>query len=264
MSFSLSDSIRKAICELLHCEDFVPVPQVPPIVVTPPQPPAPAPLPTPVPAPQSSRSLYFVKHDGLPRHSSDPETVPTFYDRLIPMTPEMVNYWQGLLKLMNPGMSQNDFNHFWKSLTTSARAFDNGNGSETDHFKIQELICGGAVVEAVSDTPVKLRGKLWLAIHTLDPLHVPSLPVSRADIDMTKSFLPTIATDAVAPNGQKMPSWMYMADGKGTYKVDPFPQFNGNSIVPFFSKGGMNYLPLDRLVKIPDAQPFPSAFFPFR
>ena len=140
---------------------------------------------SPAPTGSAPSQLYFMTHDGQPRNKvGDPETIKPLNDGFIALTPVLVKYWQALLWLGNPGMSQVDFDRNWRSLTSPARAFNN---KDSNH--IENLGCGGMTVRAVTGQPVKKVLQLWMEVHAIDinrPL--PAIPASWTDIDWTVHF----------------------------------------------------------------------------
>ena len=190
------------------------------------------------------RKIYFILHDyqmdPLPerymRLDHDPETVPTYFAYPNPVTDKMDGYIRGILNLFAPGLSKDQFDKFWYSLWRGDRAFSNINGAETDHFAIQEILCGGATVEAVTGEPVRLGGRDWIEIHAINIHSIPPIPDRAEDVDMTRHFRPTTFTHK------------QLADG--SYRIGAFPQFDGKTVVPMFSRSDTLFIPAERLKRV--------------
>jgi hypothetical protein len=188
-----------------------------------------------VPSTVEAGTLMQVKHDqeqGI-KPRNDPETFKSLTDKMFQITPAIAVYWQGLLRLKNPNMTDPQFNQNWRGLTASNRAFTNKHGWDSGDFRIENIICGGATVRTTTGIPFRTAGYWYYEVYALDPLAIPVLPSSAVMIDMTLNFLPTIST------GIKV--------RKFVYRVNAFPQFNGNSIVPYFGVGGKNAIRADHL-----------------
>lgn len=188
---------------------------------------------------------FMLLHDEVPRNKfGDPETIGTYTREFNRVTPELESYWRGLLKILSPDMSKKDFERNWKSLTASDRAFTNDHGWNSGQFALQSLICGGATVKAVTGQIIIKSGKLWMEVYAIDPKKLPPLPSSTPD--MTLHFYGVIST---------------AIKYKSTYRKNPFPQFKGNSIIPFVSRGGRALLPYSKLRLLPDFN-IPRPFVP--
>jgi hypothetical protein len=147
-----------------------------------------------------------------------PETCPLRSGAVNPMTPAWTAYWKGILHLCNPAMDPVHFEHAWRSLTASYRAFTNFKGSETGDFSTHAITCGGATHEMVTGEP---EGQ-YIRIYTLNwAKGPPPLPSSPQQIDMTRHFFATTGSN------------VKLADG--SYSVYGFPQFE-NCIVPLISR----------------------------
>lgn len=158
-----------------------------------------------------------------------PETCPLKSSAVSPMTPEWTAYWKGLLHLCNPDMDPVHFEHAWRSLTVSDRAFSNFKGSETGEFSLHAITCGGATHEMVTGEP---EGK-YLRIYTLNwAKGPPELPTSAQQIDMTRHFFATTGSN------------VKLADG--SYAVYGFPQFE-NCIVPLISNANTDAILASRV-----------------
>jgi len=210
--------------------------------------------------PKSGSNLFFVKHDyqmspfpdRFNKLDRDPETVGTYYDRGIRVTPQMDAYMRHILKLFCPNLSDADFEKNYHSLMadgTRSGAFCNFAGIDSPDWSWEELICGGATVEAVTGKVVRMGGGDWIECHALNASHVPPLPATIADVDMTRHFKPTTFTHE------------RLADG--TYRVWSFPQFYDKGVVPLWSKSDTLFIPADRLMRVSVIQnPFNPAFIP--
>ncbi len=147
-----------------------------------------------------------------------PETCPLQSGAVNPMTPEWITYWRGILHVCNPTMDPVHFEHAWRSLTTSARAFTNFKGSETGDFSTHAITCGGATHEMVTG---EQEGQ-YIRIYTLNwAKGPPEIPTAPQQIDMTRHFFATTGSN------------VKLADG--SYAVYGFPQFE-NCIVPLISQ----------------------------
>lgn len=181
-------------------------------------------------------TLMQVKHDqeqGI-RLRNNPETFKSLTDKMFQVTPAIAIYWKGILKLKNPNLTDAQFNQSWRGLTAGNRAFTNKHGWDSGDFRIENLICGGATVKVTTGIPFRTAGWWQYEVYALDPVNPPLyIPASVSLIDMTLNFLPTISTNIKVR--------------KFVYRVNAFPQFNGNSIVPYFGVGGRNSLRADHL-----------------
>ncbi len=204
-------------------------------------------------------SLVREKHDQeLGRAGrNNPETFKSLTDKMFPLTPAMINYWQAILKLKSPNITPGLFLKNWRALAASDRAFTNKHGWDSGDFRIENLICGGATRRLVDGIPFKAAGYWYYKVYALDPAHVPALPLSESAIDMTLCFLPTISTtNKVLVQVGKVKKW------KGQYFVDPFPQFKyARAIVPYFGVNGVNAIRSDFLIPL-KGNKIPSPFIP--
>lgn len=194
-------------------------------------------MPTPAPT-EDPRQLCFVLWDHQlarygyrPRNMKVPlpETVPLASGGVNRLNQDWIDYWQGILKLANPGMSKDEFKSSWNSLVADNRAFTNGTSPESDNFALHSLTCGGATHELVTG----LRKGHFIQIYTLniheDP---PPIPDTPHDIDMTRHFFATTGSHDKLPNG--------------TYAVYGFPQFE-NCIVPLVSPADRDWIAISRI-----------------
>lgn len=194
-------------------------------------------MPTPAPT-DDPRQLCFVLWDHLlamysyhPRNMNVPlpETVPLASGGVNRLNQDWINYWQGLLKLLNPGMDKGHFKSSWNSLVADNRAFTNGTSPESDNFALHSITCGGATHEMVTG----LRRGNFMEIYTLniheDP---PPIPEDPHDIDMTRHFFATSGSHDKLPDG--------------SYAVYGFPQFE-NCIVPLVSPGNSDWIAISRI-----------------
>ncbi|MGE5072937.1 MAG: twin-arginine translocation signal domain-containing protein [Anaerolineae bacterium] len=163
-----------------------------------------------------------------------PMTCPLYSGAANPVTPAWQAYWKGILRLCNPEVDDVKFEHAWKSLTASDRAFTNGTGSETSDFKIHSLTCGGATHEMVTGEP---DGQ-YMEIYTLNwDDGPPPIPARPEELDMTRHFFATTGSNVKLPDG--------------SYAVYGFPQFE-NCIVPLISQGRSDRILLSR-IKVVDS-----------
>ncbi len=197
---------------------------------------------TPTPDP---RKLCFVlwdhqlaMYDYKPRRPGIPlpETCPLYSGARNPLTPAWQDYWRGLLRVCNPGMSDEGFEQSWSSLIHPNRAFTNFSNPEEGDFFMGNLTCGGATHEMVSG---EAEGR-YMRIYTLntekDP---PPIPEKIEDIDITRHFFATTGSDVVLPDG--------------SYAVYGFPQFE-NCIVPLVSREDTDLIALDRIRVVTNIQ----------
>ena len=190
---------------------------------------------TPTPDP---RKLCFVlwdhqlaMYDYKPRRPGIPlpETCPLYSGARNPLTTDWQEYWRGILRVCNPGMSDRQFEQSWTSLIHPNRAFTNFSNPEAGDFFMGNLTCGGATHEMVNG---EAEGR-YMRIYTLntekDP---PPIPEKIEDIDITRHFFATTGSDVILPDG--------------SYAVYGFPQFE-NCIVPLVSREDTDLIPLERI-----------------
>ena len=206
------------------------------------------PLPFRTPGPTEAyagRKLCFVLWDHQlarygfrSRNLQDPVpmTCPLYSGAANPVTPAWREYWKGLLRLCNPGVDDVKFEHAWKSLTASDRAFTNGTGSETGDFKIHSLTCGGATHEMVTGEPDGQYMEIYTLKWSEGPPPVPARP---EELDMTRHFFATTGSNVKLPDG--------------SYAVYGFPQFE-NCIVPLISQGRSDRILLSRIKAVDSLQ----------
>ncbi len=207
--------------------------------------------PGPTPGPTVSyegRKLCFVLWDHQlaqygyrPRnlYSPVPETVPLYSGVAMPVTEAWQEYWQGLLHLCNPDMNWYDFQRGWTSLVTSDRAFTNATGSQTDNFRLHDIVCAGATLEMVTGIPEGPNSSR-MRIYTLNMLrYPPPVPATVHEIDMTRHFFATTGSN------------VKLADG--SYAVYGFPQFE-NTIVPLVSDDNVDWIDVTRIKPVTGLQ----------
>lgn len=197
------------------------------------------------PVTYKGRKLCFVLWDHQierygyrPRNLIDPvpETCPLASSDVSPMTPAWIAYWKGLLRLCNPGLPDDRFEHAWRSLTASDRAFTNFSGSDTGDFAIHAITCGGATHEM---TTGEAEGR-YMRIYTLNwSKGPPEIPQRPEQIDMTRHFFATTGSNVRLPDG--------------SYAVYGFPQFE-NCIVPLISHSDSDRVLLSRIKVVDDLQ----------
>ncbi len=207
----------------------------------------PTPAATAVPTPKyKGRKLCFVLWDHQleiykyqPRNLKKPvpETCPLYSGATNTLTPAWVAYWQGILKLCNPGMTDEVFQQSWNSLVASNRAFTNGTGPETEHFAIHSLTCGGATHEMVTGIPDGQHMEIYTLNMKKNP---PPIPTEVEKIDMTRHFFATTGSNVQFPDG--------------SYGVYGFPQFE-NCIVPLVSPANTDMIDVSRIKVVSDLQP---------
>jgi len=195
------------------------------------------------------RKLCFVLWDHqlaqykyMPRNIKNPvpETCPLYSGAKIPVTPAWETYWRGILRLCNPQMNNDDFEHSWSSLVVSDRAFTNSSGPETDNFALHSITCGGATHEMVTGVPERIGGGAYLRIYTLNgKKNPPRIPAKPDDIDMTRHFFATTGSNVKLPDG--------------SYAVNGFPQFE-NCIVPLVSPTDTDLIDISRVKMVSSIQ----------
>ncbi len=203
----------------------------------------------PVPTPKyKGRNLCFVLWDHQlaryayrPRNMQHPvpETVPLYSGSSMRMTEAWTDYWKGILRLTNPGMSYTDFERNFASLVANDRAFTNGTGPEDDpnHWAIHSITCGGATHEMVTG----IHEKHGVRIYTLNWRNgPPPIPETTDEIDMTRHFFATTGTNIKLPDG--------------SYAVYGFPQFE-NCIIPLLSMDDTDFIDASRIKPVSDIQP---------
>ncbi len=209
--------------------------------------------PAPTPGPHVSyegRKLCFVLWDHQlaqygfkPRNMKNPvpETAPLYAGVAMQVTPAWQDYWQGLLRLLNPDMSYADFQRGWSSLVASDRAFTNNTGGDTDNFRLHDITCGGATLEMVTGIPEGPQDHPRMRIYTLnmsgDP---PPVPATVHEIDMTRHFFATTGSNVKLPDG--------------SYVVNGFPQFE-NCIIPLISNDDTDLIDVSRIKPVTGLQP---------
>lgn len=168
-----------------------------------------------------------------------PETAHLYAGVAMTVTEAWQEYWQGLLRLLNPNMNGWDFQRGWRSLVTSDRAFTNNTGAETDNFRLHDITCGGATLEMVTGIPEGPNGSR-MRVYTLnmskDP---PPLPATPAGVDMTRHFFATTGSNVKLPDG--------------SYAVYGFPQFE-NCIVPLVSNDKTDLIEVSRIKPVSGLQ----------
>ena len=165
-----------------------------------------------------------------------PETCPLKSGVNNRLTPAWIEYWQGILHLCNPGMSDEDFERGWKGLTSDARAFTNSSSPESGNFGLHSLTCGGATHEMVTGIPEKQYMRIYtLNIH--DP--PPTIPSSASDINILRHFFATTGSTKKLPDG--------------SYAVYGFPQFE-NCIVPLVSPDDTDLIEVSRIKVVSSVQ----------
>jgi hypothetical protein len=180
----------------------------------------------------------LARYDYKPRNPKKPlpETCPLKSGVNNRLTPAWIEYWQGILHLCNPGMSDDDFQRGWKGLTSDARAFTNSSSPESGNFGLHSLTCGGATHEMVTGIPEKQYMRIYtLNIH--DP--PPPIPARARDINILRHFFATTGSTKKLPDG--------------SYAVYGFPQFE-NCIVPLVSPDDTDLIELSRIKVVSSVQ----------
>lgn len=195
-------------------------------------------IPSPIATPDP-RKLCFVLWDHQlarygyrPRnlYKPVPETCPLFSGARNRLDDDWIEYWQGILKLLNPGMDSDEFRKRFGGLVADARAFTNDSGPESGNFALHSITCGGATHEMVTGE----REDDLMEIYTLN-VHdgPPPIPSDPHEIDMTRHFFATTGSNVKLPDG--------------TYAVYGFPQFE-NCIVPLLSQENTDHIEVSRIM----------------
>lgn len=192
----------------------------------------------------SANDLWFVNHDLQPRGGTNglPETNKCLSDNFFRVTDQLLALIRAVERLLNPQLSDGDFENELGGLFRNNAGFSNQHGIESGDFRIENLYCGGSTFQAVSGEVVAAVGSMWLQVFAIDPNYPPAIPQTLAGIDMRRWFFPTTAL---------------------TNASNPFPNFNGRCLIPFLGDGGKNYIAwnnADRqdnvgVVKVPSIQP---------
>lgn len=207
----------------------------------------------PMPVVLFPNALVQVQHELKPRNAKHglPETFKVLEDTLFPVVKyKLMPYMVEILKLKNPNMDAVTFAKNFSSLYTSDRAFSNKHGSNSGDFKVENLITGGATLRLVNGKPFRKRGYWYYSVWAVNVFN-PIIPSTLDTLDMTINFLPTISTTEKQLD----------ASGKwtGLYRKTSFPQFDGNSVIPFWGKDGKNSIRAD-YVKHFEGSVIPSPF----
>lgn len=191
----------------------------------------------------NASDLWFVNHDLQPRGGMNglPETNKCLTDAFFRVSQELLALIRAVERLLNPELSDSDFEHELHGLFRDNAGFSNQHGIESGDFRIANLYCGGATFQAVSSDVVKAAGGMWRQVYALDPNNLPALPQTPAGIDMRRWFFPTTAL---------------------TNASNPFPNFNGRCLIPFLGDGGLNHIAVNNpdradkvgLVQVPTIQ----------
>ena len=199
-------------------------------------------------------SMIFINHELKPRNPkvSLPETFKTLKDRMFPVNVSMLAYVKGILKLMKPGLMIAEFESNMRSLYSDDRAFSNKH-PYPDNFAIENLDCGGNTRRVTTGKPFYKMFYWWYEVHAIDPSHLPVIDTARdaGQIDFTVHIVPVISTTIKILNQYGV--WT------GQYRKNPFPQFQGRSVVPYFGQNGLNYVRADRITPV---NVIPEPFIP--
>jgi hypothetical protein len=152
------------------------------------------------------------------------------------LTAAWQEYWRGILKVCNPGMSEAGFETSWRSLIDPNRAFTNNSDPLNGNFVMGTLTCGGATHEMVTGAPEGRYMRIFTLNTEKDP---PPLPKTPDDIDITRHFMATTGSSTKLPDG--------------SYVVNGFPQF-ANCIVPLVSREDTDLIALDRIKIVTNIQ----------
>lgn len=192
----------------------------------------PQPKPTPPPAqggefmPRTGDFLYSEPDMVSRNERNHPATRKCLSDFMTPCEPYWGVYVGAILRLLNPNMDVREFESNLRGLFNGARAFDNGRGINSGEWAIENLFCAGATLELIDSTIRRFgpEGFHYMRVRAIDPKIRRPIPRSLSEIDMTLHFFATTAT----------------ATGN-----NPFPQFEGRVIIPFFGKDGENWVNID-------------------
>lgn len=192
-----------------------------------------------------ARKLCFVlwdhqlaQYDYQPRNLKTPvpQTCPLYSGAKNPLTPAWEAYWRGILHLCNPDMGDADFERSWNSLVAPGRAFTNFSGPASGDFALHSLTCGGATHEMVTGVSERSYMRIYTLNSRKDP---PPIPARPEDIDVTRHFFGTSASNVRLPDG--------------SYAVYGFPQFE-NCIVPLVSPSDTDMIDISRIKVVSSIQ----------
>ena len=198
------------------------------------------------PPPTSIGGVYvFVKWDTKPRNKRGaPAVYPTLACAWVKGQGAVLDYLVEMQHLMAPryldvpvGSGISAFEREMRSLWRSDAAFSNRHPWGASNFAIQGIYTTGATFRAITGKPYFARLRWWIDVYALDPLHLPSVPTNWDNIDWTLHFHPTSSTDIEYGN---------------TIRTNPFPQFDGASIIPFFGAGGVQAIQFSNIKFLPD------------
>jgi hypothetical protein len=203
-------------------------------------------------------ALEYYQRTG--KHIGYPETIKGFTNHKIPMGKEYQRFWFDLLLEFSPPVLRAnlpELKNRWRKLTSGHLAFTNGFGSDTHADYIngtnlgvepmrQETITLNRNIVKSAGSPFSYGGELYLPTVTIDRDKPPPLV---ADVK-GKRWL--IHRALVIRSNQ-------LADG--TYMENPFDHLDGNDVpVPWQSRGGVNALPMSRLVPLAIGDAWPSYY----
>jgi hypothetical protein len=180
----------------------------------------------------------LARYNYKPRNPKKPlpETCPLRAGATMRMAGAWEEYWKAILHLLNPGMSDSDFEDSWKGLVSDARAFTNNSAPESGNFALHSLTCGGATHQMVTGKPEGKYMRIYTLNHSEGP---PPIPTSPGQIDITRHFFATTGSTKQLPDG--------------SYAVYGFPQFE-NCIVPLLSPKGTDLVEVSRIKVVGSVQ----------
>ena len=193
--------------------------------------------------------LLYVKHESDSRGRGLPDTYQYYEFHFQPAPPgsALREYIRAVQRLAVPGMTAAEFEDNMAGFWAGNRALSNGHGYEED-FAVGPVITGGAMLKATGNVTYK-AGRALVEVYAIDPEHLPAVPASLADLDWTLHFRPTIVSPYLRPDGR--------------WRINPFPQFDGEGIAPVLGENGRQWIDAEILVPI-DAPVGPFEYPPMQ
>lgn len=224
--------------------------------------------------PKVKLGMYYIYKDYelfpyLPRNTAPcPATLKTLYDIFIPAIKNYQVFWFNVLKALAPTyMTLEDVKAVFARITHSQTAWTNKSGSDilADYingtnltlppFEQETLVDRGNVVKVIGNRKWS-GGQWWLPFETLNINNLPavSFVVDSVNRKILKPYLIHAMTTITTTKLED-----------GTYKANPFPDFNGDTVpLPIITKTGVNYIPEKMVKKIDENKPYPSPYNPPR
>jgi hypothetical protein len=177
--------------------------------------------------PSEIQKWYDNLARGLP--ATVPLTPPPVESLYVNLTPQLQDFWKGLLKKAAPHFTADQIERAYGHLTTADRAFTN-----KDSLRLQIMLCAGATVHVIGEQ-FRYYGSWFYPIRTI--------PARDFDAEMGAYYL-----DMPMPN----PCMFYAVNSTkerlpdGSSMDEPFPQLGGRDVpVPILSNAGISWLPAE-------------------